>query len=178
MRISGFSRAALLEPDLAYFTSKLRANYAAMHAHRVYASVERETDETCMLSPERSSFVTHPLGPPYPPPFGTSPHPAVADGAEKLTDAQIQEFRAFALFDKDGDGTSSGVCQSWCVTTGASQHALEPAGASLNLISHMCCCLAARDVHRARFRPRAPELVSRNRATYVCTSYAQERCIY
>jgi Ca2+-binding EF-hand superfamily protein len=30
----------------------------------------------------------------------------MADGAEKLTDAQIQEFKeAFALFDKDGDGT-------------------------------------------------------------------------
>ena len=29
----------------------------------------------------------------------------MADGAEKLTDAQIQEFKeAFALFDKDGDG--------------------------------------------------------------------------
>jgi hypothetical protein len=38
------------------------------------------------------------------------PQPArvgvMADGAEKLTDAQIQEFKeAFALFDKDGDGT-------------------------------------------------------------------------
>ena len=29
----------------------------------------------------------------------------MAEGAEKLTDAQIQEFKeAFALFDKDGDG--------------------------------------------------------------------------
>jgi hypothetical protein len=31
----------------------------------------------------------------------------MAEGAEKLTDAQIQEFKeAFALFDKDGDGTA------------------------------------------------------------------------
>lgn len=36
----------------------------------------------------------------------------MADGAEKLTDAQIQEFKeAFALFDKDGDGGS----WSWLV---------------------------------------------------------------
>jgi hypothetical protein len=35
----------------------------------------------------------------------------MADGAEKLTDAQIQEFKeAFALFDKDGDGKFDGIC--------------------------------------------------------------------
>ena len=40
----------------------------------------------------------------------------MADGAEKLTDAQIQEFKeAFALFDKDGDGAFRFLFLAQCV---------------------------------------------------------------
>lgn len=88
-----------------------------------------------------------------PPPksFRTPPkHPnTMADGAEKLTDAQIQEFKeAFALFDKDGDGTSSPdqVGASLSLRTG--HHAPRSTHPSLrrlmNLVSRICA--AARDV--------------------------------